>query len=116
MIAGEDISLCSGVRNPGCADGDGIREGRVQNSGGGRLRLAAGCGTRECIADPLSLSDDAGAANIGDGARRAILEVSPVVIRLELRREDRRGVGSIDLRCWREVDESVIGCGSSSSE
>jgi hypothetical protein len=33
-------------------------------------------------------------------------------MRLELRREDRRGVGSIDLRCWREVDESVIGCGT----
>ena len=52
---------------------------------------------------------DVGAANIGDGARRAILlDVSPDVVRLELRREDRRGVGSIDFRCWREVDESVI--------
>ena len=117
VIADEDVSLCSGGRNEGCADGDGIREGRGPNSGGGRMRLAAGYGTRECTADPLRLvNDDAGAANIGDGTRRAILEVSPVVIRLELRREDRRGVGSIDLRCWREVDESVIGCDSSSSE
>ena len=58
------------------------------------------------------MSDD-GAANIGDGTRWAILDVSPDVVRLELRREDRRGVGSIDLRCWREADESVIGCGSS---
>jgi hypothetical protein len=103
----------------GCTDGDGIREGeharRVPNSGGGRPRLAGGCGKRECIAE-LVLVSDVGAANIGDGTRRAILlEFSPDVIRLELRREDRRGVGSIDFRCWREVDESVIvGCGSSS--
>ena len=108
------------MRKEGCTDGDGIREGerarRVPNSGGGGLRLAGGCGTHECIAE-LVLMSDVGAANIGDGARRAILlEVSPDVVRLELRREDRRGVGSIDLRCWREVEESVIlvGCGGSS--
>ena len=83
----------------------------MPNSGGGRLRFAGGCGTRECIPEPLM--SDAGTANIGDGTRRAILDVSPDVVRLELRREDRRGVGSIDLRCWREADESVIGCGSS---
>jgi len=35
----------------------------------------------------------------GDGTRRAILEVSFGPARLELIREDRRGIGSIDLRC-----------------
>jgi hypothetical protein len=62
----EDVSLCSGVRKEGCTDGDGIREGeharRMSNSGGGRLRLAAGCGTREGIED-LLVSDDACGAN-----------------------------------------------------
>jgi hypothetical protein len=60
--------------------------------------------------------NDVCAANIGDGTRwEILLEVSPDVVRLELRLEDRRGVGSIHFRCWRELDESVIeGCGSSS--
>jgi hypothetical protein len=94
----EDVSLCSGVGQLVCTDGDGIREARhVPNSGGGRMRLAAGCGTRGCVEGPLM--SDAGAADIGDRTRRAILEVSPDAVRLEPMREDRRGVGSIDLRC-----------------
>lgn len=111
----EDVSLCSRVGKEVCTDGDGIREGeharRVPNSGGGRVRLAEGCGTRGCVAGPLM--SDVGAANIRDGTRRAILEVSPDVERLEPMREDGRGVGSIDLRCWREADERVIECGGS---
>ncbi len=103
MLAGGDVSFCSGVGKEVCTDGDGIREGEparhVPNSGGGRLRIAAGCGTRERIDEPLM--SDAGATNIGDGIRRAILEVSPdaASVRLEPMREGRRGVGSIDLRC-----------------
>ena len=82
------------------------------------------CGTpppppRACVIrfGPLSLQDAAAAAR-GDGTRRAILEVTPVVsldaIRLEplpvMIREDGRGLGSIDLRCWREVDDERVIC------
>ena len=94
----EGVLHCSGVGQVVCTDGDGIREARrVPNSGGRRMRLAVGYGTRGCVEGPLM--SDASAADIGDGTRRAILEVSPDVVRLEPMREDRRGVGSIDLRC-----------------
>lgn len=67
------------------------------------------CGTRRtaCATRPL-LYDD---ASSGDGTRRAILEA---VLSLDATPawrllEDGRGLGSSDLRCWREVDERVIG-------
>ena len=78
--------------------------------------FAAGYGTpRACAVEPLCCWGVATATgSSGDGTRRAILEVeaSPDAARLELMRADRRGVGSIDLRCWREADDRVI-CASS---
>ena len=63
------------------------------------------------------LQDAAVASSSGDGTRRAILEVTVLVSLDAMRlgplpviREDGRGLGSIDLRCWREVDDERVIC------
>ena len=116
------VSLCSSIGQDVRPNRPGVPERDCQPAcdrglpvslvGGERLEeFAAGCGTpRACAVEPLcclGVATGATGSN-GDGTRRAILEVSPDAARLELIRADRRGVGSIDLRCWREADDRVI--------
>jgi hypothetical protein len=87
-------------------DGDPARR-RPASAGSERLQSAAERLGAACVVLLLLLQD---IASSGDGTRRAILEVvSPDVTRpLALIREDGRGLGSIDLRCWREADDERV--------
>ena len=116
LLRRDDASLCSGAGpDHGILDCGGAASARRGPNSGTIRRLPSAavvccCGTRRtaCATRPL-LYDD---ASSGDGTRRAILEA---VLSLDASTpgwrllEDGRGLGSSDLRCWREVDERVIG-------
>ena len=92
VLVRDDASLCSCVGHDVCPNGPGILDGdpaRLQ------FGASAGCGMRARAIETLLW----GVATSGDGTRRTILAVSLDAARLEVIREDRRGMGSIDLRC-----------------